>query len=107
MTQHVYISEKKTKEPDNNPSWNFDGDFPPLRYVANSGATMVRAITAAWKENKHAKDFVFEGSGHRVSTKATEIPLLLSSGVNDANVSKDAWTWLKKNLFAVYEHTTN
>ena len=106
MTQHVYITNRRPKEPTCNRKWEYEGDFPPFKMYATTGAEMLRAMTTAWRENKHAKNFVFQGQGHRATIKAIEIPLVLSESLNRINLCKDAWSWMQGNPLISYEHKT-
>ena len=94
MTQYVYIIKENEKSKGWNPPADYKGDFPPLKYVATSGKDMVQAMANAWRENKIAKYVVFTDGQIEVKFKMIDIPRILSSHINSANISPTPLAWL-------------
>jgi hypothetical protein len=94
MTQYVYILKEKEKSKGWNPPENYKGDFPPFKYVATNGQGMVQVLASVWKENKIAEYVVFTDGTNEVKFKMMDIPTILSSHINSANISPTPLGWL-------------
>jgi hypothetical protein len=95
MTQYIYIVKEKPRSIGWNPVAEYKGDYPPLRYIARNGVEMVKVMTEAWSENKQAKDFTFVDGDDSVTINRNDIPTVLSTSVNEANICADTISWLK------------
>lgn len=94
MTQYVYILKEKEKSKGWNPPEDYKGDFPPLKYVATNGVEMIQAMASAWRENKITEYVVFTDGTNEVKLKMIDIPRILSSYINSANISPTPLGWL-------------
>lgn len=94
LTQYVYILKVKEKSQGWNPPREYQGDFPPLRYVATTGPEMVQVLISVWKENKIADYVVFTDGDNEVKFEMKNIPNILSKYINESNLSKTALGWL-------------
>ncbi len=94
MTQYVYILKEKEKSKGWNPPADYKGDFPPLKYVATNGTEMVQAMAGAWRENKIAEQVVFTDGNDEFKCNVTDIPRIISSHINQANICPTPLGWL-------------
>ena len=94
MTQYVYILKEKEKSKGWNPPEDYKGDFPPLKYVATNGTEMIQAMANAWRENKIAEQVVFISDSNEFKCDMIDIPRILSSYINSANISPTPFGWL-------------
>jgi hypothetical protein len=94
MTQYVYILKEKEKSVGWNPPSDYKGDFPPLKYVAKNGTEMVQAMASAWRENKIADKVVFVDGDEEFQCNVTDIPTIISSHINKANICQTPLGWL-------------
>jgi hypothetical protein len=94
MTQYVYILSEKEKSVGWNPPADYKGDFPPLKYVAKTGVDMIKAMASAWRENKIAEQVVFTDSNNEFKCAMNDIPTIISSHINQANICPTPLGWL-------------
>lgn len=105
MNQYVYIVKEKPRSIGWNPVSEYKGDYPPLRFIARNGSEMVRVMTEAWTENKHTDEFTFVDGDDEVTIKRNDIPTILSTSVNEANICELTLPWIKTALERHYERT--
>ena len=94
MTQYVYILKEKEKSKGWNPLTDYKGDFPPLKCVATNGIEMIQVMASVWRENKIAEYVVFTDGTNEIKLVMRDIPRVLSSHINTANISPTPLGWL-------------